>query len=67
MGDFPRSSNIRLFESGPLGTRWRHSPHWKNDEDHAALIVDGGPLMWPVIAYHAGLRRHIVGVLLGRP
>ena len=41
VGDFPRSSNIRPFESGPLGTRWRHLSHWKNDEDHAASIVNG--------------------------
>jgi len=60
MGDFPRNSNIRTFESGPLGTHWRHWPHWKNDEDHAASIVDGGPLMWPVIVNHALLCRHIV-------
>ena len=45
----------------------RDSLHWKSDEDHAALIVNGGPLMWPVIAYHAKVRRHIVRVLLGRP
>jgi len=67
MDDFPRNSNIQPFKSGPLGTRWRHSRHWKNYEDHAALIVNGGGLMWPVIAYHAGLCRHIVGVFLGRP
>jgi len=42
-----------------------YSTRWTN-EDHAASIVDGGPLMWPGIAYHAGLRRHIVVVLLGR-
>jgi len=71
IGDFPRSrSNIRSFESGQLGTCWRHSTRrWKNDEDHAdhaALIVNGGALMWHVIAYHAGLRHYIVGVLLGR-
>ena len=61
-----RSSNIRLFESGQLGTRWRHSPRWKNDEDHVASIVNDDPLMFLVIAYRAGPRCHIAAVLLGR-
>jgi hypothetical protein len=30
-----------------------YSTRWTN-EDHAASIVGGGPLMWPEIAYHVG-------------